>query len=174
MKAADFQGKNTPKRRRSAMSLYGKGAHNRVAKTIDYVLNQGTEAAWIGLIIALMARRTNVERAALAFATLQSLDDQGRLNELRDRNVSGTRPCYTLASSWSCRSLISVCSYNPAITLDSHDESLEAICATKPFRANDLCGPLVVFGVNEERKQYGRAKRSRRRSKTIQVEPVGL
>lgn len=74
-KAANFRGNDTPKRRRSAMSLYGKDAHKWVAKAIGYALNLGTESAWRGLTIVLMARLSDEERAALAFAALSSLSD---------------------------------------------------------------------------------------------------
>jgi hypothetical protein len=74
-KAYNSRKDTTPKRGRSAMAMYGKPDHKRVAKSLGYVLNQGTTSAWHGLTIILMARLTDAERAALAFATLNSLSD---------------------------------------------------------------------------------------------------
>lgn len=64
----------TPKRGRSAMSKWGKPGHKSIAKSLGYALTVGTEAAWRGFTIILLARLTEHERAALAFATLNSLD----------------------------------------------------------------------------------------------------
>lgn len=64
-----------PKRGHSAISLYGKKAHKRVAKCIGYALTLGTSPAWEGLAIVLLARLTKTERAALAYAALASLDE---------------------------------------------------------------------------------------------------
>jgi hypothetical protein len=57
------------------MSKWDKDAHKRVAKSLGYVLTQDSEAAWRDLTIVLMARLTEAERAALAFATLNSLPE---------------------------------------------------------------------------------------------------
>ncbi len=57
------------------MSLYAKDSHKRVAKGLGFALTLGTESAWHGLTILLMARLTEAERAALAFATLTSLSE---------------------------------------------------------------------------------------------------
>lgn len=68
------QSKHTPKRGASAMSKYGKADHKRAAKTLGYALTLGDEAAWHGFTIVLLARLTEHERAALAFAALNSLE----------------------------------------------------------------------------------------------------
>lgn len=67
---------NTPKRGRSAMSKWAKGEHKKVARAIGYALTLGTESAWHGLTIVLMARLSDEERAALAYAALTSLGDE--------------------------------------------------------------------------------------------------
>ena len=58
-------------------------------------------------------------------------------------------PCCKSASSWSCRSVCSVCSSPPAIALESQDESPQAICATEPIFWRNVApgqfGPRVVF-----------------------------
>lgn len=56
------------------MSKYGKVDHKRAAKMLGYTLALGDEAAWHGFTIVLLARLTERERAALAFAVLNSLD----------------------------------------------------------------------------------------------------
>jgi len=68
------QPKHTPKQRRSAMSKYGKADHKRAAKTLGYALTLGDVTAWHGFTIVLLARLTERERAALAFAAFNSLD----------------------------------------------------------------------------------------------------
>lgn len=67
---------NTPKRGRSAMSKWAKPAHKKTARAIGYALTLGDEAAWHGLTIVLMARLSDEERAAMAFAALMSLSDE--------------------------------------------------------------------------------------------------
>lgn len=67
--------KHTPKQKRSAMSLYGKDAHKRVAKCIGYALTDGTTAAWSKLLIVLVARLSEKERVQLAWASLSSCTD---------------------------------------------------------------------------------------------------
>jgi len=71
-KTASFRRNNTPK---SAMSLYAKDRHKKAAKGLGFALTLGTESAWHSLTIILMARLTEAERAALAFATLNSLSE---------------------------------------------------------------------------------------------------
>jgi len=58
------------------MSMFAKGNHKRVAKAIGFALMLGTESAWHGLTIILMARLTDAERSSLAFATLNSLSEK--------------------------------------------------------------------------------------------------
>lgn len=58
------------------MSKWAKGEHKKVARCIGYALTLGTEAAWHGLTIVLMARLSDQERAALAFAAMMSLSDE--------------------------------------------------------------------------------------------------
>ncbi|WIY23738.1 hypothetical protein [Parasedimentitalea psychrophila] len=57
------------------MSLYAKDRHKKTAKGLGFALTLGTESAWHSLTITLMARLTEAERAALAFATLNSLSE---------------------------------------------------------------------------------------------------
>ena len=59
----------------NAMSLYAKTAHKRVAKAIGYVLTLDTPEAWDGFSLILLARLNKRKRAALAYAALNSLDD---------------------------------------------------------------------------------------------------
>jgi hypothetical protein len=61
--------------RRSAMSLFGKPAHKKMARALGYALNIGTSAAWHSLTIVLLARLTTAERAGLAYAALKSLEE---------------------------------------------------------------------------------------------------
>ncbi|WP_099828232.1 hypothetical protein [Oceaniglobus indicus] len=60
---------------RNAMSLYAKPAHKAVARMVGYVLTLGDSASWHGLTMVLIARLSDTERAALAYAALNSLDD---------------------------------------------------------------------------------------------------
>jgi hypothetical protein len=61
-------------KQRSAMSQFGKAAHKKVARSVGYALTLGTSAAWHGLTVILISRLTEVERAGLAYAALNSLD----------------------------------------------------------------------------------------------------
>jgi hypothetical protein len=67
--------KNTTSKGKSAMSLYGKDGHKRIAKAVGFALTLGTTAAWHSLTILLLARLTEAERAGLAFSALRSLDE---------------------------------------------------------------------------------------------------
>ncbi|NRB17235.1 MAG: hypothetical protein HRU33_06555 [Rhodobacteraceae bacterium] len=71
-KTASFRRNNIHK---SAMSLYAKDRHKKVAKGLGFALTLGDESAWHGLTIILMARLSEAERASLAFATLNSLSE---------------------------------------------------------------------------------------------------
>lgn len=77
-KAHQLHSNSTPKKggstSRSLMSLYGKDDHKRLAKSLGYVLNQGNPSDWHGFTIILLARATEAEIAALAYAALQALD----------------------------------------------------------------------------------------------------
>jgi hypothetical protein len=66
---------DTPKRGRSAMSLYAKDRHKRASKSLGYVLTMATPDAWEGFVLVLKARLTTGERQALAMAALVTLDD---------------------------------------------------------------------------------------------------
>lgn len=57
------------------MSTLQKPDHQRVAKSVGYALTLGDEAAWHGLTIVMLARLTELERAALAYAALNSLKE---------------------------------------------------------------------------------------------------
>lgn len=64
------------KKAKNAMSLFAKPSNKAVARAIGYALTLGDEAAWHGLTIVLMARLSDQERAALAFAVLISLSNE--------------------------------------------------------------------------------------------------
>lgn len=51
------------------------GDHKRTAKSVGYALTLGDADGWHGLSQVLTARLTPAERAALAYAALQSLND---------------------------------------------------------------------------------------------------
>jgi hypothetical protein len=65
----------TAKPRFNAMSKYAKRAHKAAARMLGYALTLGDEAAWHSMTIVLMAKLTDRERAALAYAALNSLDE---------------------------------------------------------------------------------------------------
>lgn len=64
----------SPKRGGSAMDMYGKHGHKRIAKMLGYVLTLGRVSDWHGFTISLLANLSEAERAALAYASLNSLD----------------------------------------------------------------------------------------------------
>ena len=57
------------------MSLYGKDAHKKVARSVGYALTLGTPNAWRKLSLILLARLSKRERAGLTYAALMSLDE---------------------------------------------------------------------------------------------------
>lgn len=69
------QENSTVKPSQNAMSKWAKPAHKSVARAVGYALTLGDEAAWQGLIIILVSRLSEAERAAFAFSTLSSLPD---------------------------------------------------------------------------------------------------
>ncbi len=58
------------------MSLFARPAHKAVAKAVGFALTLNDEAAWRGLTIVLLARLSEAERAALAFACLNSQSEE--------------------------------------------------------------------------------------------------
>jgi len=74
-RTASFRCNKAAKPVKSAMSLYDKDRHKKVAKGLGFALTLGTESAWHGLTIILMARLSEAERASLAFASLNSLSE---------------------------------------------------------------------------------------------------
>ncbi|WP_456388382.1 hypothetical protein [Profundibacter sp.] len=64
---------NSPKRVSSAMAKYGKTKHKRIAKMLGCVLTLGRVSDWHCFTISLLANLSEAERAALAFASLNSL-----------------------------------------------------------------------------------------------------
>lgn len=64
---------HTPKRPRSAMSLYAKPGHKRAARMLGFSLTLGTSRGWSGFVTVASAWLTDAERAALAFSSLKSL-----------------------------------------------------------------------------------------------------
>ncbi|WIY23672.1 hypothetical protein [Parasedimentitalea psychrophila] len=75
-KTASFRRNKSPKRVKSAMSLYAKDRHKKVAKGLGFALTLGTESAWHGLTVILIARLSEAERVSLAFVTLNSLSEK--------------------------------------------------------------------------------------------------
>ena len=67
--------KNTTSKGKSAISLYGKDGHKRIAKAVGFALTIGSTAAWHALTILLIARLTEAERAGLAYSAMRSLDE---------------------------------------------------------------------------------------------------
>ncbi|WP_320176721.1 hypothetical protein [Roseovarius pacificus] len=65
---------NISSRPNSAMSKWAKSAHRKAAKVLGYALTLGTADAWAGFSTVAAARLPETERAALAFAALNSLD----------------------------------------------------------------------------------------------------
>ncbi|WP_282062138.1 hypothetical protein [Roseobacter litoralis] len=61
---------------RNAMQRFGKPAHKAVARSVGYALTLADEPSWNKLTIILTLRLTDEERAAFAFASLQSLNAQ--------------------------------------------------------------------------------------------------
>jgi hypothetical protein len=66
---------NAPKTDGSAISKWAKPIYRKIAKALGLALILGTEWAWHGFTIALLAHLTEHERAALAFAALNGLDE---------------------------------------------------------------------------------------------------
>ena len=60
---------------RSAISLYAKPAHRRVARAVGYALTLGEAHGWCKLTAILCMRLKPEEIAALAFAALMALDE---------------------------------------------------------------------------------------------------
>lgn len=61
------------KRPGNAMAKYAKGSHKVIAKMIGYCLTMGTSDGWVGFSVVARIRLTEPERAALAYAALNSL-----------------------------------------------------------------------------------------------------
>ncbi len=71
--AGQLLSKHTPKRPRSAMSLYAKPGHKRAARMLGYALTIGTSTGWSGFVTVASVWLTDAERAALAFSALKTL-----------------------------------------------------------------------------------------------------
>lgn len=68
--------KDTPNRKRSAMSKYAKPAHKAVSRCLGYALTLGfDEYRALGFALILRRHLSAEERAGLAFAALCSLDE---------------------------------------------------------------------------------------------------
>lgn len=61
--------------RSSTLSRYIKPEHKRMSRMLGYCLTLGTEQAWRGFSMVAAVRLTPEERAALAFAALQALQE---------------------------------------------------------------------------------------------------
>ena len=57
------------------MSRFAKSSHKSAARMLGYALTLGTEANWAVFSALIFARLTATERAALAYAALNALDD---------------------------------------------------------------------------------------------------
>jgi hypothetical protein len=62
-----------PASNRSAMSKWAKPAHKAAARAFGYALTLDDEAGWSGLSVVMLARLSDRERVALAWAVLTSL-----------------------------------------------------------------------------------------------------
>lgn len=60
--------------RKSAMSLYAKPEHKRMAKALGYALTLGDGHTWEGFSALAMARLDEKERVSLAWAAMMALD----------------------------------------------------------------------------------------------------
>ncbi|MBW4972433.1 hypothetical protein KZZ08_02325 [Roseovarius mucosus] len=66
---------DTPRSVLAAMAKIGKPSHKAISRALYYTLTLSEFWAWAGFRFILMARLSRVERAALAYAVLSSLDD---------------------------------------------------------------------------------------------------
>ncbi|MDU9005759.1 hypothetical protein [Sedimentitalea todarodis] len=73
--AAKLPDNTTPKRSRNAIWKWINPAQKSVCIALACALVLGRESAWHGLTIVLMARLSEQDRAALAYAVLNSLDE---------------------------------------------------------------------------------------------------
>ena len=60
---------------RSAMSKHAKPSHKAVARSLGYALTLGDRQAWATFCLSAYRKLTAQERAALAYASLMSLDE---------------------------------------------------------------------------------------------------
>lgn len=66
---------DTPRSVLAAMVKIGNPSHKAISRALYYTLTLSEFWAWAGFRFILMARLSRVERAALAYAVLSSLDD---------------------------------------------------------------------------------------------------
>ncbi len=67
-----------------------KPAHKRMSRMLGYCLTLGTAEAWAGFSLAAAVRLDATERAALGFATLNSLDaEQARMTAAASLGAAG-------------------------------------------------------------------------------------
>ncbi|WP_282129523.1 hypothetical protein, partial [Roseobacter litoralis] len=69
------QRKNTSNKPSNAMSLYAKDAHKAVARVVGYVLTLGDTGIFMALSDVMALRLDSHERAAIAFASLRSMNE---------------------------------------------------------------------------------------------------
>jgi hypothetical protein len=60
------------------MTRFALDRHKRAARAVGYALTANLPVLWHDLSLIFIARLTGVERAALAFAALRSLDPEDR------------------------------------------------------------------------------------------------
>ncbi|WP_439524657.1 hypothetical protein [Marivita sp.] len=68
------------KKSKSAMSLFAKRNHKKIARAFGFALTLGSNAAWFKFGFLLQVRLTSRERAALAFMALKSLERGEAIN----------------------------------------------------------------------------------------------
>ena len=79
---------DTPKK--SILSRHMQPAHKRMSRMLGYCLTLGTAEAWAGFSLVAAARLDAAERAALGFATLNSLDaEQARMTAAASLGAAG-------------------------------------------------------------------------------------
>jgi hypothetical protein len=71
----EFRRDDTRRGPLAAMAKLGKPAHKSVSRALYYALTLADFEAWAAFRLLLAARLSTVERAALAYAVLSSLDD---------------------------------------------------------------------------------------------------
>ena len=75
----------------SAMSRHGKPTHKAIARSLGYALTLGDRQAWATFSLSAYRKLTAHERAALAYASLMSLDE-GQAQMVAEAALETFRP----------------------------------------------------------------------------------